>query len=129
MIEWIRNWLSGRRQRVVMGTVISDWIEVLSGVPQGSVLGPVLFLVYINDLSDNLSSVTKLNADDNKLICVLSDDQSQTEILQSHINKMVDWSKMWKLYFYCDECKIMHFGKNNRQHDYLPAGNFPGRDP
>ena len=67
-LSWISAWLSNRRQRVHLTGVYSDWTEVLSGVPQGSVLGPVLFLVYINDIDNTLISKLGKFADDSKLL-------------------------------------------------------------
>jgi ribonuclease P/MRP protein subunit RPP40 len=67
-MKWIESYLRTRKQRVVMGDVVSKWIDVIRGVPQGSVLGPLLFLIYINDLPEVKSNVSKLYADDNMLM-------------------------------------------------------------
>ena len=67
IINWIVEWLTHRRQRVIVGGDISNWNSVLSGVPQGSVLGPILFLIYINDLEDDISSKILKSADDTKV--------------------------------------------------------------
>ena len=67
VISWIEKWLTHRRQRVIVDGEISNWKSVLSGVPQGSVLGPILFLIYINDLEDDISSKVLKFADDTKV--------------------------------------------------------------
>ena len=67
IINWIEQWLTNRRQRVVVDGEVSSWKSVLSGVPQGSVLGPILFLVYINDLEEGVTGKILKFADDTKL--------------------------------------------------------------
>ena len=64
MLDLLKSFLSNRYQRVVLNGTSSNWLPLYSGVPQGSVLGPLLFLIYINDLSDNISCIMKLFADD-----------------------------------------------------------------
>ena len=67
IIDWTEQWLTDRRQRVVVDGEVSNWKSVLSGVPQGSVLGPLLFLIYINGLDDNLTSNVLKFVDDTKV--------------------------------------------------------------
>ena len=68
VINWIEKWLTHRRQRVTVDGEISNWKSVLNGVPQGSVLGPILFLIYVNYLEDDISSKILKFADDTKSI-------------------------------------------------------------
>jgi hypothetical protein len=117
VLAWIKSYLSMRKQRVVMGENESEWIEVISGIPQGSVLGPLLFIIYINDLPDVVASICKLYADDNKLIKkVVTIEDEKT--LQDDIDKLVEWSHNWQIKFNIKKCHIMHFGKNNRMQTY-----------
>jgi hypothetical protein len=77
LLAWIENWLTNRRQRVILRGEFSDWIEVLSGVPQGSVLGLLLFLIFINDLDASEISALAKFADDTKLGQKIASDQDR----------------------------------------------------
>jgi hypothetical protein len=115
--NWINSFLTNRKQRVVIGKIMSRWSRVRSGVPQGSVLGPVLFIIFINDLCDLISNPMKLFADDSKIICKILDEYS-TMSLQNDIDKLLDWTIKWKLLLNGEKCKIMHIGQNNPNANY-----------
>ena len=85
MRQWLESWLNGREQRVCIDGTSSDWLRVLSGVPQGSVLGPILFLVYINDIDLVVENDILKFADDTKLYGIVSD-QAQAESMQNDLN-------------------------------------------
>jgi len=99
-------------QRVCLHGSCSRWQPVWSGVPQGSVLGPVLFLILINDLDCGIISSILKFADDTKLFgTVNSRDDSQ--ILQHDLRKLSDWSQDWQMAFNVEKCKVMHLGRTN----------------
>ena len=109
LLNWLENFLIGRKQRVVLNGEESEWTEVTSGIPQGSVLGPILFIIYINDLPDTVKSMVKLLADDTKIYSVVNNEEDQ-ECLQSDINNLMAWSQKWMLTFNKKKCKYMHLG-------------------
>ena len=98
MINWIEKWLIDRRQRVVVDGEVSNWKSVLSGVPQGSVLGPILFLIYINDLDDDITSKVLKFADDTKVFRKIKSDADRQH-LQDDLNKLIEWSEKWQMLF------------------------------
>ncbi|MCG8116962.1 MAG: reverse transcriptase domain-containing protein, partial [Candidatus Thiodiazotropha endolucinida] len=109
--KWISSWLSGRSQQVVLDSQASDPVPVLSGVPQGSVLGPVLFLVFINDLPDNIRSSVRLFADD----CVLYRDiysPSDCRILQDDLDRLAQWEADWQMKFNVAKCHSMRVSRH-----------------
>ena len=104
-LKLIENFLKNRYQRVVLNGQSSSWAEVSAGVPQGSVLGPLFFLMYINDLSCGLSSTTKLFADDTSLFSVVHDVTQSTNELNDDLEKISNWAYQWKMSFNPDKSK------------------------
>ncbi len=107
-LAWIRSFLTMRSQEVLLEGSRSKPSHVVSGVPQGTVLGPLLFLLYINDLPDGLSSNVRLFADD----CVLYRtvrDHHDTKMLQNDLNVLQDWERNWLMHFNPSKCNLMRF--------------------
>ena len=120
-LKWIETWLSGRQQRVLLNGNRSEWKGVLSGVPQGSVLGPLLFLIFINTIEDGVKSTVLKFADDLKVFRTIEGIHDQ-EVLQSDLNKLVEWSETWQMKFNLSKCKIMHIGRHNCETRYEMIG-------
>ena len=110
VLGWLSNFLQNRTQRVCVNGMWSRKVKVLSGVPQGSVLGPLLFVIYINDLPDVIKSQIYLFADDTKIFRRI-DSGVDSAILQNDLISMCNWSNKWKLKFHPKKCKVMCFGK------------------
>ena len=118
----IEDILSNRTFRVRVGDTYSDCFKVTSGVPQGSVLGPLLFLVFINDLPNGLHSYMSLFADDVKLICSTKDFLKT----QDDLDSLDAWQKSWLLSFNTkyNKCKVIYVGKNNTKNEYFLSGKL-----
>ena len=114
---WIKGWLNSRRQRVSVNKTFSDWREVTSGVPQGSVLGPILFLIYINDLDTGLLSKLNKFADDSKL-CKTVGNVTDRDALQNDLDSLHEWSRLWQMKFNVDKCSVIHLGRSNDNYSY-----------
>lgn len=107
LLSWISNYLSDRSQKVVIENSSSSSLPVLSGVPQGSILGPLLFLLFINDLpSVTSSSTTALFADDSKCFMEIRS-IDDCILLQNDLDSMLSWSNDWQMVFNPDKCKIL----------------------
>src|SRR6266568_4819827 len=119
---WIQSWLTGRRQKVGLNREFSDWCDVLSGVPQGSVLGPLLFLIYINDIDEYIVSKLGKFADDTKLCRGISNN-NDADILRSDLNQIYQWSLDWQMLFNVDKCTVIHMGYNNNEYVYNLGNN------
>ena len=123
IVNWIEQWLTDRRQRVVVDGEVSSWKSVLSGVPQGSLLGPILFLVYVNDLEEGVTGKILKFADDTKLFTKLRKLEINKKV-QDDIDKLVMWSEKWQMLFNFGKCKCLHAGPGNTGVNYEMEGTI-----
>ena len=122
-LSWIQGFLSNRSQCVRVEEQCSSWIPVKSGIPQGSVLGPILFVIFINDMPEAVKSMCQLFADDAKLFRNVNlREESNIALLQTDIDALTNWSKKWQLPFNVEKCKSLHIGRNNPYNRYQMAG-------
>ena len=117
---WITDFLSSRKQRVVVNNSVSQWTSVVSGIPQGSVLGPILFTIFINDLPVDINSHVKIFADDTKIYNAAN----LSGVIQADLVKLTEWSSKWLLPFNTDKCKVLHYGKTNVNVPYTMNNNI-----
>ena len=122
-LNWIKDFLDNRTQSVILKGSNLDSTPVSSGVPQDSVLGPMLFLAYINDLPDQVKSRVRLFADDKAMYLALNA-QTDSEILQKDLEKLEIWEKLWEMTFNSSKCQVIHVTrrKNRFQTDYCLHG-------
>ena len=105
LLKLIQNYLDNRFQRVLLNGQTSEWKPVKAGVPQGSILGPLFFLVYINDICSNLSTNVKLFADDTSLFSIVNDANKSFENLSNDLCIISNWAYQWKMSFNPDISK------------------------
>ena len=110
ILRWVKEYLHERTQIVSVNGSESEIGQVLSGVPQGTVLGPLLFVIYINDMLDGISTDGLLLADDTKLFRQITSKEDAVE-LQSDLKKLEDWAKVWLLRFNAGKCHVLTLGK------------------
>ena len=126
LLNWFNNYLSNRLQKVTVLGSTSQPLPVLSGVPQGSILGPLLFLVFVNDLPDSISrqSSVALFADDTKCYRPVTR-VSDYEILQSDLHNLVQWCSNWKMDLNLSKCAVSHMSRNRQpiHYDYELLGH------
>ena len=120
---WIKSWLMNRSQRVIIDGASSDEVSVRSGVPQGTVLGPLMFLIYINDIGENITSNLRLFADDSLLYCVVEIPQDCLS-LQEDLDKLTQWSYKWQMNFNVSKCKSLSITRKRNPilHQYSMNG-------
>ena len=121
LLSWIEAFLTERRQRVVVEGCRSDWVSVASGIPQGSVLGPTLFILYVNDIPDQLLGEVRMFADDTKVYRRVPRPMCPRSF-QADLHALEKWSQKWLLNFNVSKCKIMHLGYANPHVPYFLNG-------
>ena len=118
-LEIIEDFLSDRAMRVGVGDSFSELLKIVSGVPQGSVLGPILFLLFINDLPESIKSRILLFADDLKLIA----NAVNKDIIDEDLKSLERWEDLWHLRFNLEKCKVLHIsGNDNPRNSYYLDG-------
>jgi len=115
-LTWIRSFLNNRTQCVVVNGSQSSNISVTSGVPQGSVLGPLLFLAYINDLPTHVQSRVRLFADDTAIYLAITQAQ-QSHTLQTDLSTLEHWEKQWDMEFNPSKCQVIHITRFKKHID------------
>ena len=119
LLQWFRDYLNDRRQAVVILGNKSEYLTFTAGVPQGSVLGPLLFLIYINDIVVDIESVIKLFADDTSMYLSLENPTIRAEVLNSDLQKIMTWANKWKVNFNQAKTELMNI-TNKRNPQFLP---------
>jgi hypothetical protein len=130
LLEWIGAFLSNRFQRVVLEHCFSDWCPVISGIAQGSVLGPILFILFIDDVAVVCSGAIshQLFADDLKLYTSLVSNVDITS-LQAALDRLQQWCAIWQVDVNVSKCHVLHLGLNNFSYTYYFAGSvIPAAD-
>ena len=110
-----------RKQRLAVQRYISEWRAVTSDIPQGSVLGLLLFVKYINDLEENVTGLIGKFVDDTK-VCGIADSDGDRQRIQQDIDQLETWAERWQMKFNPDKCEVMHFGRSNTDRKYTVNG-------
>ena len=118
LLSWFRHYLTDRKQRVVIEGQSSSWLNIETGVPQGSVLGLLLFLVYINDINVNVSSTCFLYADDTSLIDIVDDQFNSAIRLIKDLDNISHWCKQWLMDMNLSKCESITLKKKRLQYPH-----------
>ena len=127
LLSWFNDYLINRFQRVVLPGASSSWIPIRAGVPQGSILGPLLFLVYINDIVEEIHCKIRLFADDTSLYIIVNDPVEAAQLLNSDLEKINQWAKKWLVSFNPakSESLLLSRKRNKPYHPPVVMNNQP----
>jgi hypothetical protein len=130
LLSWFENYLTGRTQRVTIDGQESEWQNITAGVPQGSVLGPLLFLIYINDLTTVVQSDIRLFADDTILYMTVDDPVTTANALNTDLNNMLNWANQWLVKFSPSKTVSLNISKRKKKlpRPTLTMDNVPLRE-
>ena len=117
LLHWFESYLTSRKQRFVYASASSAWSPINAGVPQGSILGPVLFLIYINDIVTNIQSNIRLFADDTSLYVIVENPNEAAAVLNADLDAIYSWSKSWFVTFNPLKTISMLFSKKTQRGD------------
>ena len=122
ILNWVKAFLSERQQRVIVNGSASSWEDITSGIPQGSVLGPILFLIYINDLPGAVAGLIKLFADDAKVYSTVESNQKELA-LQNQVTRSETRAALWQMFFNILKCHNLHIGNLETDFKYEMTTN------
>ena len=128
LLHWIDKWLTDRKQRIVLNGKASAWAAVKSGVPQGSILGPILFAFFINDLEDDIDITVLVKFTEDTKLGQEIKSREDCEQLQSALIALERWAARWGMRFNTDKCHVLHIGRTNGRWDYTLAKVESERD-
>ena len=129
LVKWFSSYLSNRRQCVILSGTKSEWAPMHAGVPQGSILGPLLFLIFINDIVKDISSSIRLFADYTSLYIIVENPQTAARLLNLDLDIISNWALDWLVDFHARKTMplllstklvpLLHFTTLHEQHSYI----------
>ena len=118
LLKWFESYLSQRFQRVVIPGGTSEWVEIKAGVPQGSILGPLLFILHINDIVNDIHCGFRVFADDTSLYIVLDTPNNAARLMKTDLEKITNWSNKWLVTFNLAKTESLLLSRKINKPDY-----------